>query len=776
MKNFINIYRRPLTYCLPVAPGELPLLESRLPSVAAQAVIPARIRLYPLVGLGVEERQGLESLRALSGLEEIEIEAVPSRSPLQALVRAAITRAGEGEILFVRPGVQLPRAGEARLRWALSRQPRLGTLSPLSTQGRTFVVPSQLLADQVSSLSLEGYNHILLGGSDFCLYSTPTPNPSCFLLSAGAAAALDPSDWLEAEDPAKEWLRFSRTLRDQGWDSVVCDHVAVAAAAARSDHLLVGIEASEEGRAFLELHPLTPLAKTVETRLMGGEDWVSESQPQPGVLHVMHNWGGGLEQWVRSYCGAEGRVRHLVLKSVGNWGAFGQRLWLHQGGPDGPLLEEHNLGRPIRATETAHARYREILHGLLERHGVDLILVSSLIGHAFELLETDIPTYLVAHDYAPFCPALNISFGELCTACPSPHLASCFRDNPHNRFFINMDAPDWLPIRERYAAIMSERRLPWVAPSPSVINNLVRLEPRLGLAPAQVIPHGIPPLARLDEARRQGHGKLRLLLLGHLSLNKGKSLLLEALPQLTELAELVLLGCGEDGEEFFGRPGVEVIPGFQREELAERVQEIDPDLGLLLSVVPETFSFALSEFWAMGIPVLATATGSFADRIQEADNGFLCRPSATDLVAKVRALVETPELLEQVRARLRQRPVRTLEEMAQDYWRWFGLHAFSYAGYGRQLQGRDGVEGFPIPRHIEHLNLPFLVLLRQLDGLIRGRIAASPRLSAWQRPLLGRLYGGVSRLLAWGGGLLWREPKTRVDSRMRKSTSSIENP
>lgn len=776
MGILINLYQRPLIYCLPVASGEVRLLESYLPSLVAQMLIPARIRLYPLAGLGLQENQWLEDLRALPGLGEIEIEAVPSCSPLQALLRAVADGKGAGEILFLRPGVQLPRAGDARLRWAISRLPRLGTLSPLSTQGRTFVVPSQLLADQVSSLSLADYNHILLGAADFSLYSAPTPNPSCFLLSAGAAAALDPNDWLEEGDSASQFLRFSRTLRDQGWDSVVCDHVAIADGAVRSDRILIGVEESEEGRAFLELHPLTPIAKTIEARLISGEDWVSDPQPQPGILHVMHNWGGGLEQWVRTYCGAEGRARHLVLKSVGNWGAFGQRLWLHRGGPDGPLIEEHNLGRPIRATETSHARYREILQGLLERHGIDLILVSSLIGQAFELLETDLPTYLVAHDYSPFCPALNISFGELCTACPSPRLASCFRDNPHNRFFINMEAPDWLPIRERYAAIMSERRLPWVAPSPSVIKNLVRLEPRLGLAPARVIPHGIPPLARLDEARRPGHSKLRLLLLGHLSLNKGKSLLLEALPQLTEVAELVLLGCGEDGEEFCGHPGVKVIPGFQREELAERVQEIDPDLGVLLSVVPETFSFTLSEFWAMGIPVLATATGSFVDRIQEADNGFLCQPSATDLVAKVRALVQTPELLEQVRARLRQRPVRTLGEMAQDYWRWFGLHAFSYAGYGRRLQGREGAEELAIPRHIEHLNLPFLVLLRQLDGLIRDRIAASPRLSSWQRPLLGRLYGGVSRLLAWGGSLFWRQPKTRGDRRVRKSTSSIENP
>ncbi len=52
------------------------------------------------------------------------------------------------------------------------------------------------------------------------------------------------------------------------------------------------------------------------------------------------------------------------------------------------------------------------------------------------------------------------------------------------------------------------------------------------------------------------------------------------------------------------------------------------DLALLLSIVPESYSLALSECRAAGVPVLAFDHGAVADRIRAEGGGLLVEPAA----------------------------------------------------------------------------------------------------------------------------------------------------
>ena len=106
--------------------------------------------------------------------------------------------------------------------------------------------------------------------------------------------------------------------------------------------------------------------------------------------------------------------------------------------------------------------------------------------------------------------------------------------------------------------------------------------------------------------------------------------------EIGEVADLFLVGAGESGEQFAGRADTTVIWEYQKLELGDYLRDIDADLGLMLSVVPETFSYTLSELWAAGVPVLATNLGAFSDRIVEGHNGWLVEPLADPILAKIR--------------------------------------------------------------------------------------------------------------------------------------------
>ena len=93
-----------------------------------------------------------------------------------------------------------------------------------------------------------------------------------------------------------------------------------------------------------------------------------------------------------------------------------------------------------------------------------------------------------------------------------------------------------------------------------------------------------------------------MLILGRMQTGKGQQLLSSALPELTRHVQVYLLGAGKSGEAFFGVSGVDVILEYKRDELASIVAEIGPDFAALLSIVPETFSFTLSELQTNAYP------------------------------------------------------------------------------------------------------------------------------------------------------------------------------
>ena len=81
------------------------------------------------------------------------------------------------------------------------------------------------------------------------------------------------------------------------------------------------------------------------------------------------------------------------------------------------------------------------------------------------------------------------------------------------------------------------------------------------------------------------------------------------------------------------------------QRLSALLRSLAPHAGLLASVVPETFSYTLSELSVLGIPAIATALGSFNDRIVDGENGFLFTPDPDALLALVRLLSVQPAML-----------------------------------------------------------------------------------------------------------------------------------
>jgi hypothetical protein len=198
----------------------------------------------------------------------------------------------------------------------------------------------------------------------------------------------------------------------------------------------------------------------------------------------------------------------------------------------------------------------------------------------------------------------------------------------------------------------------------------------------QIIPHGTQKLTRVPAhvAIRQ-HDRLRILIIGTLSANKGLGIIQQIQDDLLRFADLFLVGVGFEAKQFERIPGITIIREYELEKLPEILADLDPDLALLPSVVPETFSFTLQELFELGIPALATRLGSFADRIVDGQNGFLCEPAGSDVLRCLLRLNQSRSELETVRQRLSTLAHRTVQDMVADYERTPSTPRSSYRSY-----------------------------------------------------------------------------------------------
>lgn len=694
-------------------------LIASLHALLANTTYATRIRLYLPGATGQSQSDDAAILAELTNRLGVNLAAdrrielhPPVDTGLPGLLSTLPT--DSAEVLIIESGILVPPGWDTRLRTIAATDPRIGSLSPLCAGLPPLAEDAPLTTDEwlrrdrlIAELGADQHPQL------------PLLLPACCYLSGRAVAAL--SDDEEPDDTSLA-VRLER--------AGLINLIAL--------NLLVAWDPQSDSRK--RLSDYLAAAKPY-SELFGWlrETWRKPPSPppshRPAQLHIAHSWGGGLGHWVDDFIRGDEHRSNLVLKSIGSWGAFGQRLELYAGYSDLVPLRVWTLTTPIGATALARLEYHALLREIIDEYGVQAIVVSSLIGHALDALSTGLPTLLIAHDHYPFCITLYAHFQGVCEDCDGERLRRCLAENPAHRFFRQFSAEDWEALRRAFVRTLLTNPVTLVAPAESVLARWRRQMPALTGLPARVIPHGLglspsPPLAGNDT------GRLRLVIPGTVSWAKGLPLLEQALPALGKIADVRLIGCGTEGRALARLPGVSVIESYNRGELGAELAAWRPHLGLLCSLVPETFSYTLSELQHYGIPVLATRVGSFVDRIEDGVNGFLYPPDAQVLIRLVERLDRDRELIDRVRDRLRQQPTRDLTAMVQDY-----RALLPVPPSGAPLRG---IGRLPQTQTIELIHVQpqatYAMALRAFARYTFGKVYSSPRMPIRLRHLLSGSY------------------------------------
>lgn len=618
------------------------------------------------------------------------------------------------DVLLLNSDTEVANDWLDRLRACAYREPAVGTVTPFSNNATICSFP-MLCADNPLPVGmgvpeLDALFAELLSGQSVVI---PTAVGFCMYIRRGCIRQVGLFDEAGFGRGYGEENDFCRRAIKAGWHNLLCADTYVYHAGSvsfgsereelieRSTPILNALypDYLEEVRAFIRNDPLAPLRRVVEIELVRRHQasrrvaLVSMSAgnqtdavfvcrtPQamsrlavggdrPVQLHVLHDLAGGVEHWCRDYCRADTSRVNLILKPYCRGHAAGEGLMLFADIDDAEPIGLWLFASPFEVTAVSHPEYVGALKEIVAQYGVGAILVSSLIGHTLDVFLTGLPTVFIAHDYFPSCPAINLYYDGVCRQCDDDRLADCLKNNPDFNPFLLYPAQARLAVRKAFLEIIASNSVMVVVPSRIVWQHLSHLFPQINQAPWIAIPHGVDDtLTPLNFPPVTTREKLRVVVLGMLSVSKGMRLLDEALDRLAVFAEIYLVGAMEVGEIFLDRPGVHVVSSYKLGELQNLLQSIRPDVGILLSIWPETFSYTLTELICMGVPPLTTRLGAFAERLIDFETGFLIEPTAEALVARLADLNINRDLLARVRANLAGLPRRSAANMVADYHR-----------------------------------------------------------------------------------------------------------
>ena len=374
---------------------------------------------------------------------------------------------------------------------------------------------------------------------------------------------------------------------------------------------------------------------------------------RPVILHVLHDWGGGVARFVADQMRDDPDAVHLALVSSGDERrGFGRHLALYVD-LDACPIRRWACDPPIGDTDETHPAVQAALEQAIASFGVSALRVSSLIGSTLDVLRTGLPTAYVVHDLFPFWPVLDDL--EPLPRWEPARLAEA-ASRPDFRF--KERRPERWQARARAALrALRDSGTALVAPSRAAAERLAALAPEL--PPAAVIPHGLPPLPGPLEPRASTRkpGPLRVLVPGRLRGGKGERLLDALLPRCPSGIDWCFAGGGGDAERYAALCGGRAVPEYTVEQLPALVRDFDPDVALLPSLLPETFGYVLSEMQALGVPALAAAIGAYAERA-DADAGRLTvvAPKPAAFAAALAAKAVDPDALPRPRPTLATMP------------------------------------------------------------------------------------------------------------------------
>ena len=150
---------------------------------------------------------------------------------------------------------------------------------------------------------------------------------------------------------------------------------------------------------------------------------------------------------------------------------------------------------------------------------------------------------------------------------------------------------------------------------------------------------------------------------------------------LSSLLEIHILGNIQPQLNINQNSSIICHGGYDRKDFPRIVDSLSPDVGLVLSIWPETYCHTLTELWMCKVPVIGTNLGAVGDRLRKCGGGWVIDPNYGALKFILKELISNRKSIIAERSSIEARSdyglypfIRPVNTMAKEYMSLYRSH------------------------------------------------------------------------------------------------------
>lgn len=347
-------------------------------------------------------------------------------------------------------------------------------------------------------------------------------------------------------------------------------------------------------------------------------------KPRPRVMYVITTLTGGTPQTNRDLMKGVCAEYETFLLHCDR-----KKITLTLVTPEADVeLERYDLHAEIRIMHHRSDEYDNIVSEWLLAYSIELIHLRHIAWHSFGLIDSAhdlrIPIIYSLHDFYIGCPTIKLLDADLkyCGGLCTVGDADC-RPELWPRESVPRLRNAWVHNWRGMFRPLLQKCDAFVTTSDSAKNVITTIYPELKQKRFPVIPHGrdfdtdcMPFRARLKK-----NEPLRILVPGNISKAKG-ALILRELGEIDVDGRIEIHIAGQIDASLQNARVILHGP-YERDQFHKIAEKINPHVGAIFSIWPETFSHTLTELWSNGLPVIAFNIGAVGERISKTGAGWL---------------------------------------------------------------------------------------------------------------------------------------------------------
>lgn len=552
-------------------------------------------------------------------------------------VNRGIDEIGQKHALLLNSDARVtPGWAQGMLRAATSR-PRVATVTAMSDRAGAFSAPKigndNTLPDGVDEITYArafrrrslGLFPVVPTGNGFCMFV----NRECIKDVGTLDASAFPRGYGEEND-------FCMRAGRAGWSHLIDDRTYVfhdrskSFGTSKSDLMAAGRQVVDqrypEYKTAIKVFNSSPeLAMARFRAAQAAADCSAAKAGQPVILYVVATQTGGTPQTNMD-------LMQEVSDEMAPWLLHCDSIKMTLSRLEDTRMVEirtHILSEPVDALTHRSGEYDAVLSDWLE-------IANPLVVHIRHLAwqSLSLPSLAKArgskvvfsfHDFYTLCPTVklldenNVFCGGTCTKSDGECSIELWDQKGMPKI-----KNSWVHVwRQRFADVLKICDA-YVTTSDSARARIAK-HLNLDLSKFFVIPHG-RSFTKMQQLRQHPtHGEpVRILVPGNISAAKGRDIITALLEHdRAGLLEFHILGKISDPGRLADYKGLKLHGPYQREAFSQKVSQIRPHLGAMLSIWDETYCHTLTEMWSAGVPAIVFDFPTVASRVRASRAGWV---------------------------------------------------------------------------------------------------------------------------------------------------------